>query len=105
MLAIKHLVCYMKDEIADVKKYSIEALKYKVNRPELAQVFHEAAKNEMEHFNRFHEQAMKLVKEAEEGDKPIPRGMQEKYECLHEQLIEKQMEAKQFLDMFDNNMM
>ena len=104
MLAIKHLVCYMKDEIEGVKQYSIEALKYKTSRPELAQVYHEAARAEMEHFNKLHEQTVKLADEAEKSGKVIPRGMKEKYECMHEQLIEKQIEAKQFLDMFDNAM-
>ena len=69
MLAIKHLVCYMKDEIEGVKQYSIEALKYKTSRPELAQVYHEAAKAEMEHFNKLHEQTVKLADEAEKSGK------------------------------------
>ena len=94
----------MKDEIEGVKQYSIEALKYKTSSPEFAQVYPEAAKAEMEHFNRLHEQTVKLADEAEKSGKVIPRGMKEKYEYMHEQLIEEQIEAKQFLDMFDNAM-
>ena len=48
--------------------------------------------------------ALRMKGETIEEITGCAKGMREKYEYIHEQLIEKQIEARQFLDMFDNAM-
>ena len=49
------------DELHDARSYAQMALDAKADHPELARVLHDISLQEMEHFNRLHEVAMKMV--------------------------------------------
>lgn len=102
MYDIKKLASYMEDEICDIKKYSIEALKLRTQRPQLAQIYHELALEEYGHYNKLHGQTEALIAEIRESGKQIPERMLKKYEYTHKYLIEKLADAKTYMDMFDN---
>lgn len=102
MYDIKKLASYLEDEIDDIKKYSIEALKLKTQRPQLAQTYHELALEEYGHYSKLHEQTEIMIAEIKESKKQIPEKMFKKYEYVHKYLIEKLADAKTYMDMFDN---
>ena len=51
------------DELHDAGSYAQMALDHREDHPELARVLHDISQEEMEHFNKLHAEAVKMIGE------------------------------------------
>ena len=100
MKIIKELSEYIDDELGDAKKYVKKALHLKEKMPQLAQIFFQLSMEEMEHMNRLHTEAERLIAKKQEEGTEIPLGMAEAYEILHERAVNWAKEIKVMQAMF-----
>ena len=100
MKDIEKLADYIGEEIADAKKYAIDALEYKEKRPELAKGFYNKSLQEMEHATGFHNDVVAMINEYRKtnGDPPAP--MQAIYDREHKKHIAAAAEVKVLQNMF-----
>lgn len=63
---------YAEDEIKDARKYAEAALKYKQDKPDIADMFYALSGEELEHFNMIHKKLTDAVAEV--------KAMRDKYE-------------------------
>ena len=100
MELIKKLSDMINEELADGKKYSKAALKYKEECPSLARLFNALSNEEMDHMNRLHNAVVEVIKEYQEQHGDPPAAMQAVYDYLHEQQIEEAAEVKRYQEMY-----
>lgn len=100
MKIIKKMSHYIEEEIHDSKKYAKAALKWKLDFPEVAEMFYNLSLEETRHMTILHNMVEKIIKayREEHGDPPVE--MMAVYDYLHEQAIEKAAEAKSYQDMY-----
>ena len=100
MKDIEKLSDYIEEEIADAKKYAIDALEYKDKRPELAKEFYNKSLQEMEHATGFHNDVVRMIEvyRKEHGEPPPP--MQAIYDREHKKHIKASAEVKVLQNLF-----
>lgn len=100
MKIIKEMCEYMEEEIHDAKKYIKKAIAVKSEHPALAEVFNRLSMEEMNHMSMLHTEAEKLIADyrREHGDPPV--NMQAVYDYLHERMIDKAREVKEYQAIF-----
>ena len=100
MKDIEKLSDYISDEIADAKKYALDALEYKDKRPELAKRFYNDSLQEMEHMKGFHDEVVAMINEYRRTVGEPPAAMQAIYDREHKKHIDASMEVKVLQNMF-----
>ena len=100
MLEIKNLVKQMDEELHDAKKYAEYALKYKEERPALANAYYVLSTEEMKHMDILHAEAVKMIDEYKAKHGEPPAGMLAIWEYKHEERMEEAEEVKRLQRMF-----
>ena len=94
MKIIKELSEMIEEELEGAENYVKHALLYKVDHPDLANVFYEISNQEMRHVNMLHDEVVKLIKHHREKHGEPPAPMMAIYEYQHEKQIEEAKEVK-----------
>jgi len=97
MKIIKTLSSQMKEELRDAHKYIMCAINHKDNDRELAEMYYNLSKTEVEHCDTIHAQAIRLIKKSE---KEAPESMKAIWEYIHEELIEDKAEVKRLQSIY-----
>ena len=100
MKQIKELADNMREELHDAHKYAEMALKYKGEDNQLAQMYYELGKQEIDHSKKEHEQAARLIAEYKVKGKEVPAAMQAVWDWEHQHMIEDEASVRTLLDMF-----
>lgn len=100
MKIIKELAGQMRSELHDADKYAKLAMQYKDSDNDLADMYYNLGKQELDHANIEHKQVVRLIQDSQSRGIQPPPGMLEMWEWEHEQLIEEQRAATLMLDMF-----
>ena len=87
MKEMKEIFDEISEEIDGAEKYAKEALRLHDSEPERAMMYLEMSKQELNHLDRLHEMAKRIVRKYKEEGKTIPPGMQEIYDWQHEKMI------------------
>lgn len=100
MQLIKKLSAMIEDELDDAEKYVRCALNHKEDRRPLAETFYALSLDELKHMNQLHEFVVRLIDEVRQSGTPVPEGMMEMYEYLHERHIEHEKEIRILQKMY-----
>lgn len=100
MKEIKEVAAFINDEVDGVLEYAKAAVAWRLMRPQLAETYYKLANVEYQHVNMLHDQAAKLVKEAEGMGVEYPQAMRDKWDEEHKASIAKMAEAKTYLSMY-----
>lgn len=88
MKIIEKLSDMITDELNDAEKYAKCALKYKEERPSLAQTFYSLSLDEMKHMGMLHDETVKIINDFKAQGQEVPVEMQAVYDYLHNKQIE-----------------
>lgn len=99
MRIIKELAKRIKEELHDAEWYAEEALEHKAMHPELAELYHHLAKEEMSHATLLHDKVVALIRKATSEKEP-PAVMRELWAWQHEEIVEEEAEVKRLIDMY-----
>lgn len=97
MKEIKMLSIMMEEELNDAEKYIKEALHHKDDDRELAEMFFELSKQEVEHAHMEHAQAVRMIKGY---NKEAPAAMKAVWDYQHERMIEHEADIKRLMSMY-----
>ena len=100
MKIIKKLSEMIEEELEDAEKYARKALECKVERNDLAQVFHELSTQELRHVDMLHGEVVKLIEahRREKGEPPpVMLGI---YEYVHGRMIDHATRVRVMLESF-----
>ena len=97
MKIIKKLSEMIREEMNDAEQYAKCALKYKAEDQRLANMFYTISKQEMEHANMEHEQAVRFISES---NVEAPEAMRAVWDWEHELLIDKTARIRALHDMY-----
>ena len=100
MRLIRDLSEQIEEEIEDARKYIRCALRYKEERPDLAQTYARLSEEEMEHMNRLHSSVAGIIAEYRRENGEPPASMLAVYEYLHEKHTDAAAEVKAAQDLF-----
>ena len=87
----------IREELDDAAKYAKMAVQYKETNRRLGEMFYNLSRQELEHANLEHEQAVQTIRES--GQK-APAAMQAVWDWEHESQIEETAKIRQLLEMF-----
>lgn len=91
MRIIKELVKSIGEELDDASVYIDKALKYKDDDRELAEMYYNLSRAEIEHADMEHNQAVRIIKNFQ-GE--VPSAMQAVWDFEHEKMIEDKANIK-----------
>lgn len=102
MQEIKTLAKYIREELGDAEKYAKQALACKAKDRQLADLYCTLSRQELGHADMEHDQAVRLIREAESAGKAAPESMAAIWDWEHEQMAERKAEVLVLLDMYKN---
>ena len=87
MVLIKYLSDRIEGEIKDACSYIDEALRYKTEDPDTAEMLYQLSLGEMEDMDTLHERVVQLIEKYRKEKGEPPEKMMWRYEFLHERQI------------------
>lgn len=96
MQKIKCLVKDMTCELDAAEHYAKHALRHRDGDKELAETYARIARQELEHCETFHAQAVRLIRGY---DREPPEAMRAVWEYEHERIMEREAHIRVMLDM------
>ena len=87
MVLIKYLSDRIEGEIKDACSYIDEAIRYKTEKPEIAEDLYQLSLGEMEDMETLHNDVVRLIEEYRKEHGEPPEKMMWRYEFLHERHI------------------
>ena len=100
MKIIEKLSDMIEEEITDAEKYAKCALKYKDEKPSLAQTFYNLSMDEMKHMNILHDEVVKIINEYRATGAEVPVEMQAVYDYLHRKQIDRATNVKIMIESY-----
>lgn len=94
MQIIEKLSNMIEEEMNDAEKYIQCAMKWKEERPGLANTFHRLSVEEIGHMNLLHEQVVAIINEYRKEKGEPPEKMQAIYDYLHKKHIDRANEIR-----------
>ena len=88
------------DEIEGAECYAKAAVKYKAERPELANLMYALSGEELGHMQRLHKAVVEVIEKYRKEHGEPPANMMAVYEYLHDKQIEEAAEVKRLQDMY-----
>ena len=101
MRIIKEVSKRIKEELHDAEWYAEEALEHKAMHPDVAEVYHHLAKEELSHANLLHEKVVTLIRKAS-AEKEPPAVMRELWAWQHEEITEEEAEVRRLIEMYNS---
>lgn len=96
---LEMLIEYMWEELHDCEKYTKEAMRYKDEKPHMAEAFEQSAREEYSHFERMHTLGVKCLNSHRDKDGNIPEMMHIIWEWEMDKVLKKAMHVKSALGM------
>lgn len=103
MKLIQKLCEMIDEEIGDADKYAKLAIKYREERPALANTFYDLSTDELRHMKLLHDQVVTVIEEYRKEKGEPPAAMTAVYEYLHEKQIERSNAVRLAWDAYRNN--
>ena len=100
MKIIEHLSDRINEEIDGACNYAKLALKYKEERPQLAQTFYNLTVDEMKHIDMLHDEVVKIINDHKATGAEVPVEMQAVYDYVHAKQIDRVHNIKVYMDQY-----
>ena len=100
MKIIQELSDKMLDELNDSCRYIKDALKYKEDKPALAQTYYNLAVDEMKHYDMLHGEAVRIINDYKAQGEVVPEKMQAVYDYLHQKYIDKAHDVRMYMEQY-----
>ena len=100
MKIIEHLSDLINEEIDGACNYAKLALKYKEERPQLAQTFYNLTVDEMKHIDMLHDEVVKIINDHKATGAEVPVEMQAVYDYVHAKQIDRGHNIKVYMDQY-----
>ena len=100
MRIIEHLSDLINEEIDGACNYAKLALKYKEERPQLAQTFYNLTVDEMKHIDMLHDEVVKIINDHKATGAEVPVEMQAVYDYVHAKQIDRVHNIKVYMDQY-----
>jgi rubrerythrin len=100
MKIIEHLSDLINEEIDGACNYAKLALKYKEERPQLAQTFYNLTVDEMKHIDMLHDEVVKIINDHKATGAEVPVEMQAVYDYVHAKQIDRVHNIKVYMDQY-----
>lgn len=98
MKDIEYFAERIREELEDAKQYAENALLWKDKRKETSKALAELSREELEHAEALHHQAVALINEAKASGATATPEMKAVWDWEHKHMIEKTMHIKSLLD-------
>ena len=100
MKIIEQLCDKISAEIGSAEEYAKCALKYKEERPQLAETFYQIANEKINHMKLLHGQVVSIIEQYRKEKGEPPETMKALYEFLHRKHIEHSAAVKGILALY-----
>ena len=100
MKIIEHLSDLINEEIDGACNYAKLALKYKEDRPQLAQTLYSITVDEMKHIDMLHDEVVRVINDHRATGAEVPVEMQAIYDYVHSKQIERVHNIKVYMDQY-----
>lgn len=100
MKKIAEIVANIREELDGATEYAKKATQYKDQDRALSEAYAALATAELEHVDRLHAQAVRMIKEQAATGKEVPPGMQAVWDWEHDRMVDHVARVKTMLDMY-----
>lgn len=102
MKEIKWLAEQIREELDDAEKYTKAAFSYKEKDRDLGRVCTALAEEELNHANKLHGEATRIIKEKQAAGVEAPASMQAVWDWEHEHMIERVARIRHMLALYNS---
>ena len=100
MKIIECLSGKIEDELQDAEEYIEDAMKWKAEVPDVAELFYQLSLEEMGHMERLHKKVAEKIAEYKNTHGDPPQEMMTLYDYLHKQHMNKAMKIRVMQGMY-----
>lgn len=100
MKKIAEIVESIHDETSGAEEYAKKATRYKMDDKALADSYAAMAAQELEHVDKLHSQAVRIINAQKTSGKEVPEAMQMVWDWEHEKIVDTVARIKAILEMY-----